>query len=337
VRAGAVWVLLGLLVTVLLVCGAHTHAADLTVAAYRSRIGEASELARKAATAPEQEAQALLRQAAEQFPAAAPVRPAKGISITAENRAAARWLATARAGRTPRARAAAIERFQRQAETLAAALAPEPAGRSAREASVLASILSRPPFALSPFERWEREVQERWRNWWQGFARRFLGSPAPATMERIARAAYWVVLALLVALLMYLIWTYVPGLSLPRRAPGAAPGPADEIAAPERARARLAAAEAAAAEGRYLDALRQTYAAMLLILDEAHLLPYDPARTNHEILRALRAAGHAPVRDLLAPVTRAMDEKLYGGRPATAADYQGSRDACARLMGLLSP
>jgi hypothetical protein len=343
VRAAALWVLFGLLVTV---CPAR---ADLTVAAYRIRVGQASDLAREAETAPEAQATALIRQARERFPARATVRVAKDLSVTVQNRVASERLEEALFAPSATARAKALERFSRRAETLVDLLEPGFARRDPGELATVKGILAQPPFAPSAFEKWERELQERWRNWWREFARRFLGNPAPATMERVATVLYWVVIALLVVLLAYLIWTYVPGLRLPSRAK-AAPGEADEIVAPERARERLAAAEAAAAAGRYLEALRLTYAAMLLLLDEAQILPYDPARTNREVLRALRRGSHAPagsvrrppaatqaILELLAPVTRSVDEKLYGGRPTTAADYSSSRDACTSLMGLLSP
>jgi hypothetical protein len=243
------------------------------------------------------------------------------------------WATTAR-GDLP---AVASRARVAQAETIEWLREGGEARRDAKELATLKGILAKPPFKASPFEEWQRRMQERWREWREGLSRRFLGNASPGTREAIARALYWGVLAILVALLGYLIWTYVPGLRLPGRRRAAGPAAADEIVAPERARARLAAAESAAAEGRYLEALRQTYAAMLLLLDEAKLLAYDPARSNGEVLRSLRAAEHARVREVLLPVTRAVDEKFYGGRPATAADYEGSRAACARLMGILAP
>lgn len=310
---------------------------DLTVAAYRVRVRRASELARQATVAPEREAVALVRQAQAVFPARARVRAADGAAVTVANRLAAERLAEALAARRPDARDDALERFRRGAGSLVALLEPGPAPRAPGELKTLTALLEQPPFAPSAFEKWDREIRERWNNWWREFARRFLGNPDPRRMERIARGVYWTVLALLVALLAYLIWTYAPGLRLPKRARTAEPDDGDTILAPERARARLALAEAAAAEGRYLEALRQTYAAMLLMLDEARLLAYDPARTNREVLRALRATEHAPVREVLTPVTWTVDERLYGGRLATAADYERARAACTRLMGLLTP
>jgi hypothetical protein len=55
------------------------------------------------------------------------------------------------------------------------------------------------------------------------------------------------------------------------------------------------------------------------------------------VLRALRGADHAPLRELLRPVTASLDETLYGGRPATAEAYHSCRGACSRLEALLTP
>jgi hypothetical protein len=114
-------------------------------------------------------------------------------------------------------------------------------------------------------------------------------------------------------------------------------GAEDEIHTPDSAGGHLAAAESAAAAGRFLDALRHTYTAMLLLLDAANVVPFDRARTNREVLRALRGATHGPVREVLRPVTDTLDETLYGGRPATAEEYRWCRGECARLEGLLAP
>ena len=168
-----------------------------------------------------------------------------------------------------------------------------------------------------------------------GQLQRLFGNMRPEALETIAVIVYWTLIALLVVLLAYLIWTYVPGLRFRRRGGEALLGSEDEIVVPDRVEARLAAAEAAASAGRFLDALRHTYAAMLLILDAANVLAYDRARANGEVLRALRTPAQAPARAILLPVTYSLDEKLYGGRPATADDYRSCRAACSRLEALL--
>jgi hypothetical protein len=55
------------------------------------------------------------------------------------------------------------------------------------------------------------------------------------------------------------------------------------------------------------------------------------------VLRSLRKAEHVPVRDVLRPVTLALDERLYGGRPATADDYRTCRAEFDRLEAMLTP
>jgi len=248
------------------------------------------------------------------------------------NREMTQLLTRAARARTAAARRETARQFVRQGELLLAALAGLVPARSPREAQALQQVLARSEFSRSPIESWE----ERVRDWLMERLRRLFAGTRPATLEAIARALYYLVLGLLILLLAYLIWTYVPGLRLRRRGRAARLAVDDAVAAPDSADAHLAAADAAAAAGRYLDALRHTYIAMLLRLDAANMVPFDRARTNREVLRALQRGGHAPVRDLFLPVTMTLDEKLYGGRPATDEDYRGCRAVATRLEVLLA-
>lgn len=324
-----------LLVVALAIAAARPVAgADLNPGQYRERLAAALDLARQAAAEPSPEkAVERLRRALLALPAQVTVADAGGDPVQVENRPAARFLERALGARTPAARRAQIRRFQEWGEVLQAVLAPEPPTRDPTELTTLQAILKRSEFQPSPIEQWN----QRFRQWLGELLGRLFGNVAPTALDLAARGLYYLLLALLVVLLAYLIWTYVPGLRVRRPQRGARLEEAGVVTAPERASARLAAAEAAARAGRYLEALRHTYQAMLLLLDEAHILEYDPARTNREVLRRLSADEHAPVRELLTPLTETLDEKLYGGRPALAADYQSARDTCARLMGLVAP
>jgi hypothetical protein len=307
--------------------------AALTPEAYRAALVESVELARQAAgsvAAPE--AERLLRRARARFPEAAVVGTADR-QITVDNRAAARLLDRAIRAKTAARRREAIRAFVGQAGMLAEALQGPAPARAPGELQALQSVLARGEFQQSALERWEERLQA----WFAERLRQLFGNVEPAALEAIARILYWVILAVLVVLLAYLIWTYVPGLRFRRPGGAAQSGPAGEVHAPDTPGAHLQAAEEAAAAGRHLDALRHTYTAMLLLLDSASLVPYDRARTNREVLRALRSASHAPVREVLRPVTHALDEKLYGGRPATAEDYRWCRGEFTRLEGLLAP
>jgi Domain of unknown function (DUF4129) len=316
----------------LLLCLMTGPAAALSPPQYRAAVAGAVADARQAKTAAPEEAAALLRRARGRLPAATTVWGADGPPIRVTNQALAQLLDRAGKARSAAGRREAIGQFVEGGETVLAAMAPAPPRRTPAEAKALQQVLARSEFSRSPIESWE----ERLRDWLMQRLRSLFAGARPATLEAIARTLYYLFLGLLIVLLAYLIWTYVPGLRLRRRGRAARLTVDDAVAAPESADAHLAAADAAADAGRYLDALRHTYTAMLLRLDAANLVPFDRSRTNREVLRALQRGGYAPVRDLFLPVTLTLDEKLYGGRPATDEEYRGCRAAATRLEVLLA-
>jgi hypothetical protein len=99
--------------------------------------------------------------------------------------------------------------------------------------------------------------------------------------------------------------------------------------------ALLAQAEREAAAGRYREALRLAYLALVARLDRAGVLPEDRSRTHWELLRELRRAGRDPLYQELAPITRRLDERLYGGRTTTVEDYHVCRAAHDQVVRLL--
>jgi hypothetical protein len=138
--------------------------------------------------------------------------------------------------------------------------------------------------------------------------------------------------------------------------------PEGELLVPQEPDVLLAEAERAAAAGQYREALRLGYRAMVLRLDRAGVLPDDRSRTHWELLRELRrrvrtahgsgltAQGsepgqpepspsrpdpHSSLLSLLTPLTRLLDERLYGGRAATAEDYQACRAAHDQVVSLV--
>jgi hypothetical protein len=306
----------------------------MTLDEYRAALSDSLQAAQRAraATSPAEE-RALLREARERFPASAVVSDPSGQTIAATHRELARALERAIAATTASRRKEATEAFLRRATVLRAAVDTPAPRRSPAEMTSLQEVLARSEFQQSPLERWEQQV----RAWVMERLRRLFSNVAPSALERIARGLYWFAHGALIALLAYLIWTYVPGLRLRRRGRRVPVGSEDAIHTPDSAGGHLAAAEAAAAAGRYLDALRHTYTAMLLLLDAANVVPYDRARTNREVLRALRGPTHGSLREVLRPVTDALDERLYGGRSTTAEEYRWCRGECARLEALLAP
>jgi Domain of unknown function (DUF4129) len=307
--------------------------AATTPGEYSTTLTASTAAARASRAANEAQATALLREARAQLPRAAVVQGAAGPPVTVANRELIRALDRAIAAKTVAGRRQATAEFVRRAEVLASAVATTVPRRSPAEMKALQEVLARSEFQVSPLERWETEA----RAWLMERLRRLFGNVSPRALDTIARVLYWVFHGVLILLLAYLIWTYVPGLRLRRRGKLVPATPEDEIGTPDSAGGHLAAAEAAAAAGRFLDALRHTYTAMLLLLDAANVVPYDRARTNREVLRALRGATHAPVREVLRPVTDTLDETLYGGRAASAEEYRWCRGEYNRLEVLLAP
>jgi len=114
---------------------------------------------------------------------------------------------------------------------------------------------------------------------------------------------------------------------LPRRRPGVTALPDATGMAPADADARAASA----AEGADHDAaLRWTFVAGLLRLDEAGVVPYDPARTTRDVARRLRS-------DRFRGLARAFDLVAYGGRHATAADVASARSGWTVLLAEVRP
>jgi hypothetical protein len=305
-----------------------------TPAEYRAAVADAAQKARQAAKEPDREAAvALLREARSRFPRAVVVPGDDGARITVSNRDLARSLDRALGAGTATKQREDARQFLQRAEMLQAALdAPAPS-RTAAETAALKAILGRAEFQPPPLERWETGVRE----WLRSLLRRLFGNVQPASLNVMSESLYWLLLACAVLLFAYLIWNYVPHLRFRRTTRVARLDTGGAIETPDTAGAHLAAADAAAAAGRYLDALRHTYTAMLLRLDAANVVPFDRARTNREVLRALRGGAQGSIRDLLRPIILALDEKLYGGRPATADDYRLCRDEYGRLEGLLAP
>lgn len=123
--------------------------------------------------------------------------------------------------------------------------------------------------------------------------------------------------AVLLGLLTHITYTLVRALRRPSR------GPAPPDGAP-RARPQTVAdlrreAEALAEAGRFRDAVRALYLALLRSLQATRLLPRTSSFTNAELLRLLRE--HGALITVVRPFTETFDSRWYGGRPATRDDF----------------
>jgi hypothetical protein len=330
---------LALLLAALAVLPAAVRAAgpEMSLTQYRSRLqscrsGAASLL--RGTAAPGRAAQARLLQV---LPLEAEVRMPDGVAVSVGNHALGQSLSSALARPDLPGRRARLRQFVATMDRLLSATEP-PSGEfraaTSRAAAdtVLQSVLSRPEFQTKePGRGWE----ERFILWLDRLLRRlFSGTPVATTGSdwpaRLVLAAVVLLLAILLARVVLLV---LPNLR--RRSRPEPELPVGELLVPSEPDLLLSAAEREAAAGRYREALRLAFQALVVRLDRAGVLPEDRSRTHWELLRDLRRAGRDPLYRELAPITRRVDERLFGGRTATVDDYQACRSVYTHLETLL--
>jgi len=180
----------------------------------------------------------------------------------------------------------------------------------------------REPGALDGVREWWRELLSRIGHWLGGLGN--LRGDTPVL--------YWLMIVVLVAaalaILGYLLWSTL--LRMEER--GAIGTPAAARSATPNARARSAAewedeARRAAGEGRYREAAVALYQALLLRLEAAGAVRYDPAKTpgdyRREARRDPRAAG------ALTAFLRGFEPAVFGGRALDGEGYERLRTAAA--------
>lgn len=109
-----------------------------------------------------------------------------------------------------------------------------------------------------------------------------------------------------------------------RRRPRAATTPVDWRPDPSHARALLADADTVAAEGRYAEAIRLLLIRSVDDLSRRRPGVVKPALTSRDIA-ALDSLPEAP-RGAFARMAQAVERTLFGGRPASEADFRRARD-----------
>lgn len=325
-----------------LVTVSGVDAADaMTLTEYRARLLQSRALAAAAlrGTGPAAGQAAARAHALEALPLEAEVRMPTGLVVSVNNHALAESLVSnlERPDRSEQSRRAGLRQFVAALDRLLSLTAspsgpPREATTRARADGALRSVLSRPEFETKePGPSWE----ERFILWLSRLLERLFPNTPIATTgsDAPARVMLGVLVLFLAVLLARVLLLVLPNL---RRRSRAEPDlPEGELLVPGEPDALLAAAEREAAAGRYREALRLAYQALVVRLDRAGVLPEDRSRTHWEFLRDLRRAGRDPLYRELAPITRRLDERLFGGRTATADDYQACRSAYARVETLL--
>jgi hypothetical protein len=97
-------------------------------------------------------------------------------------------------------------------------------------------------------------------------------------------------------------------------------------------------ADTLAADGRYREAVRVLYLAVLALLHRQRLIRFEPTRTNGEYVRQVRLSEQAPP-ELHGPfqeLTNLFETVWYGERPCESGDYRACRtlaDATQQIAG----
>lgn len=179
----------------------------------------------------------------------------------------------------------------------------------------------RPPGPLDGFREWRRQMFARLGEW--------LGRLGDLRSDN--PIVYWLMIGVLVAagvsIIAYLLWNTLSRLE----ERGAAPRPA-AVPGAVNARARTAGeweeeARRAASAGRFREAAVALYQALLLRLEAAGAVRYDPAKTpgdyRREARRDPRAAG------ALTAFLRGFEPVVFGGRALDGDGYERLRAAAA--------
>lgn len=201
----------------------------------------------------------------------------------------------------------------------------------ARIDQALSRVYTRPelqprePGAMDAFNEWRRDVFIRVGEWLSRFGG--LRSENPIV--------YWLVIGALaaagVSILVYLLWNTLARLE--ERGPAPRPDAHDGRV---NARARTAAeweeqARRAAAEGRFREAAVALYQALLLRLEAAGALRYDPAKTPGDYRRETRRDPRAS--GALTAFLRGFEPAVFGGRALDGEGYERLRAAAAGVAG----
>jgi hypothetical protein len=92
-------------------------------------------------------------------------------------------------------------------------------------------------------------------------------------------------------------------------------------------------ADELAQQGKFLEAIRRLYLAVLALLHRSGLIRYEKTRTNGEYLRQVRRAAEAPpgVHPAFASLTGMFDQKWYGDRACDDREYGACRELAEQV------
>ena len=166
------------------------------------------------------------------------------------------------------------------------------------------------------------------------------GVVAPAPDFALGPIGWYLLLGLLIAAVLTAlvkIWQRRPARRTVAATTPAAPSLETLLAANDRAvgEGLWRQADELAQDGRWLEALRMLYLAVLALLHRADLIRYAQTRTNREYLEQLRA--RAQVYPPFEGLTEAFELKWYGEKSCQPDDYQTCRALANRVREGIPP
>jgi hypothetical protein len=239
------------------------------------------------------------------------------------------------------ARLTALRRIDARLHALADRLDEAAAGTAttprdkAGEKGRLHAILQRPEYneSTAASDSALTRLWQRLLRWLRGLI------PAPRPMQPgtamfAARAVRFIVYALCLALIAFVLWRYGPRLlrrKLTRTSERRARVILGERLAPdETAVDLLSEAERLARAGDLRGAMRKAYIAVLCELGERKILRLAPHHTNRDYLRAL--SNQTQLFQSVQPLTSAYERHWYGLMPANDSDWLEFQQQCRQAM-----
>ncbi len=154
----------------------------------------------------------------------------------------------------------------------------------------------------------------------------------------------WVLLAGLglavLAVALYLYLSTRPTVRAPKTKTvrqGQAPAESEATQVAEESPAELwQKAESLAREGRFRDAVRVLYLALLARLHRQQLIRFEPMRTNGEYVRQVQLSERAPpeLHEPFGRLTDLFEARWYGDRPCESSDYRACRTLAEEIQTL---
>jgi hypothetical protein len=159
----------------------------------------------------------------------------------------------------------------------------------------------------------------------------------PGGMGRPSRAAEYIIFALALAAIAFIIWKY--WLRRRDRVASVAPRAArvvlgERIAPDETATDLLHQAELLAREGELRGAIRKAYVALLCELGDRKIISLAQHKTNRDYLRAVRKGAPAQLYEEMRPLTVNFERHWYGLEEADQQDWADFRARCRQALKL---